>query len=504
MLGTTTPLYTLLMAGLGALSGGVDAPFPVIALAVNSLADALTCLLLWRMGKHLNAEAAGLAAALVWALAPYSVTFAIGGLETSVYILLLTAAALGYMLKKRFLTAFCAALALVTRPDALILVAPLALDRSVRAVWYNEKIEIKELLAFFLPTLGWSLFALLTFGSPFPHSVQAKLVAYHLAPLSSLVRLIQHYATPFLQHNYLGSTLGIGIGILLFPFLYAIGALRAWRSNRRVLAFILYPWLYFISFALPNPLIFRWYLAPPLPAYFLFILIGADQLLRSWFTRKERSPAAWRRWSPALLLVLLPLASTLTGWQLHPDHGPDRPAPNMAWFKLELLYQQAAAEFGPQMNTDTLLAAGDVGALGYFTPARILDTVGLNSPQTLRYYPLDDSYYVTNYAIPTNLILDEQPDFIIILEVYARRTFLQNARFQQQYELVKTLPTDIYTSDGMLLFRRKPPQDFEQRRPTQRTAPSRLRLRRITAPGPVRSSFAATAQLTPLRLCEYL
>ena len=32
VLGTTTPLYTLLMAGLGALTGGTHAPFPVLAM----------------------------------------------------------------------------------------------------------------------------------------------------------------------------------------------------------------------------------------------------------------------------------------------------------------------------------------------------------------------------------------------------------------------------------------------------------------------------------------
>ena len=48
VLGTTTPLYTLLMAGLGALTGGVAAPFPQLALLVNALADAATCLMLVR------------------------------------------------------------------------------------------------------------------------------------------------------------------------------------------------------------------------------------------------------------------------------------------------------------------------------------------------------------------------------------------------------------------------------------------------------------------------
>jgi hypothetical protein len=74
VLGTTTPLYTLLMVGLGALTGGSEAPFDRLALLVNIVADAATALLLWRLGCRLGFERAGTAAALAWAVAPFSVS----------------------------------------------------------------------------------------------------------------------------------------------------------------------------------------------------------------------------------------------------------------------------------------------------------------------------------------------------------------------------------------------------------------------------------------------
>jgi len=488
--GTTTPLYTLLMAGLSLPAGGAAAPFPAMALAVNALADAATCLLLWLIGRRLGAEWAGLAAALVWCIAPYSVTFAIGGLETSLYVFLLTATVAAYLWKKRTLTALCAALALLTRPDAILLVGPLALDRLWRASRRGggEKLEWGEALAFLLPCLAWGAFATAYFGSPIPHSVTAKLAVYRLDVNAALIRLIQHYATPFMEYDAIG-VVGIGVGLILYPFLYLVGARRAWRSQPRLLAWLVYPWLYFVTFALPNPLLFRWYLTPPLPAYFLVILLGAEQVLRGLFRwnpslahRRRRAGAdgnssspsplrgegtplraplkrgvrGWRGWVPLLLLVALPLSSSLNAWTLHPDHGPDRPAPTMAWFKLELLYRQAADYLAPRLTSSSRLAAGDVGVLGFYTPARILDTVGLNSPESLRYYPLDKQYYVINYAIPADLILDERPDYVVILEVYGRLTLLQDPRFSQQYTLLRTLPTDIYGSRGMLIFARNP------------------------------------------------
>jgi arabinofuranosyltransferase len=453
VLGTTTPLYTLLMAGLGALSGGTQAPFPWLALGVNALTDAITCLLLWQLGKHLKAEWAGLTVAILWAVEPYSVTFAIGGLETSLYVMLLTATILAYVKGKKEWAAISASLALVTRPDALILVGPLLIDRAWRAWRRKETIRIKEVMLFVVPSLAWGIFATLYFGSPIPHSVQAKTAAYQLSSNEGLIRLIQHYAAIFHQNYYLGAV-GIGIGLVLFPFLYAVGARRALRNEPRLLVYVIYPWLYFALFAIANPLIFRWYLTPPIPPYFFFIILGADELLAALFRKKMGTQSAWRLWLPAGLVLVLPVASVLSAWQLHPDHGPNRPAPEMAFIKLELLYQQAAEEILPQLKPGDVLAAGDVGVLGYATDARILDTVGLNSPQTIRYYPLDKSSYVSNYAIPADLILNEQPDWLVFLEIYGRNTLGVNAAFQQNYIFVDDLPTDIYDSNGMLIYRR--------------------------------------------------
>jgi len=487
VLGTTTPLYTLLMGLLGSLTGGVQAPFPSLALWANALADGITCVLLASTGRRLGYLWAGLGAALVWAIAPYSVTFAIGGLETSLYVLWLVAMMRLHLDNRHIATAFVAALALLTRPDALILIGPLVLDRiwQVTQNWRGGKGKdsaqtdqkqirhplLFEALAFLVPTLAWITFASAYFGSPLPHSMAAKSLAYRLPPEAGFIRLLQHYATPFLEEDTFGR-LGIAAGFVLYPFLFLIGALGALRATRRIWPFLAYPWLYFAAFALSQVLIFRWYLTPPLPFYMLFILIGAQRLVsevaQALAKRTDPHIKAGRAWQAgkitmsalALFVVLAPLGLSLRDWQIHPDHGLDRPAPEMAWYKLELLYRQAADLLAPEMavrgGKPPLLAAGDVGVLGFYTPARILDTVGLNSPQSTRYYPLDPAYYVINYAIPPDLILDERPDYVVILEVYGREGLLKDPRFWASYSLRQKIPTDIYGSDGLLILERKP------------------------------------------------
>jgi hypothetical protein len=452
VLGTTTPLYTLLMVGLGSLSGGQKAPFPLLALSANAIFDAVTCVMLYYLGKQLKHEFVGLATALIWAVAPYSVTFAIGGMETSLYICLLTGSFLFYLRKNRTVTAFLGGLAITTRPDAVLLIGPMVLDYGIRLIKQKQFPRADELAAFFIPTLGWTIFSLCYFGSPFPHSVSAKLLVYQLGPNAALIRFIQHYATPFLSSPFLPTAISITIGLFLFPTLFIIGARQAYKINAATISFALYPWIYFLAFTIPNPLIFRWYLTPPLPAYILMILLGITQIIQAIF--KTESTKKLSLILIVTFIFILPIGNNLLNWSIQPDHGFNRPAPEMAWYKLELLYQQAAETVKPFINNHTVIAAGDVGALGYYTQAKILDTVGLNSEQSLNYYPIPKESYVTNYAIPTELILTELPDWLIIQEVYGRNTLLNDPDFKEQYRLFKLLDNNIYGSEGMVIYQR--------------------------------------------------
>lgn len=466
VLGTTTPLYTILLVILGFFTGGTQAPFPVLSMLVNAMCDGLTCLLLLRLGRKLDSPLAGIGCALVWAVAPYSVTFAIGGLETSLYVLLLTGVVSAYADRRYPLAAFLGGLSLLTRPDALILLGPMALDRAITLFTSRSETSLArrvrsaagEVIIFLAPVLPWIIFSVAYFGSPLPHSIAAKSLAYRLPGDAALIRLLQHYATPFLENLTFGIP-AIGVGAVLYLFLYLVGARHAFRAQNHLWFWLAYPWLYFITFAVANPLIFRWYLTPPLPAYFMVILVGVEHILGQVVSAlRIRDMPVVRSSLISILVIFVPLGLTLHGWTLHPDHGPDYPAPDMAYIQLELLYRQAADSLAPELSSSSSppsLAAGDVGVLGFYTGARILDTVGLNSSVSTRYYPLDPAFYVINYAIPPNLILDQLPDYIVILEVYGRAGLLLDPRFQAAYQLRQKIPTDMYGSDGMLIYVRK-------------------------------------------------
>ena len=454
VLGTTTPLYTLLMAGIALATG--DLEFPVLALAANALAGAVSTVLVYLLGRRWAGHwAPAAASAILWAVAPYSVTFAIGGMETDLTIALLLAAAYAHLTHRHWTLAVFTALALLARPDTAILLGLLWLDLLLirRRIPWREGLVTLALLA------PWLIFGTLYFGSPIPNSIAAKSAAYRLPPTANLVRLAQHYATPFFEHKVL-PPLGIFLLLATYCALSALGGLSAYRRERRTWPLAAYPLAYSAAFALANPLLFRWYLSPPLPFYFLLLLGGAWSLA-SDFGRIATRAAPQARLLRAIPLTILSiltaaaLALTLNAWDLHPDHGPDRPAPEMAWFRLELFYEQAADMVLATAEPNDSLSAGDIGVLGYNTDLHILDTVGLITPEAVHHYPADPSIYVINYAIPADLMLALDPDFIVILEVYGRLDLLPNPRFQARYQLTEKLETNIYGSDGMLIFNRR-------------------------------------------------
>lgn len=488
VLGTTTPLYTLILVMAGAAFNNWNVSFPLLAMIINALADGLVCYFLFQLGQKFGSPRVAVGVSLVWAIAPYSVTFAIGGLETSIYILTILAAVYFHVFRQHLLAAGFCALAFLTRPDALILIIPLILDR----LWQVFSPELKqslsarrfveislivvrtyktELLVFILPITAWLCFSTIYFGSPVPQSIAAKSLAYQVDSTSAFIRLLQHYMTPFLEHLTFG-TRWIAVGIVLYPFLYLAGALHALRLEKSIWPFVIYPWLYFAIYTIANPLIFRWYLTPPLPALFLFILIGIDVLLTGvinyllgWIAKKtgvlklESFKSVLASIFCVAFVVIIPVSLSLRDWTLHPDHGLNQPAPRMSWYQLELLYREAAGFLQPYLDSSTgtppVIAAADVGVLGYYTGAAILDTVGLNSPISSKYYPLDQKYYSINYAIPPQLIIDRQPDYLVFLEVYGREGLLKDARISDLYTLVRKFPTDIYGSQGLLVMKRK-------------------------------------------------
>src|SRR5258708_3028581 len=124
VLGTTTPLYTVLMAAISAILRGED--FQNYAIVVNALADAGTAILLFLLARRLTGDRwIGALLGGLWAIAPWSVTFAIGGMETSLAIFWMVGTVWLYVIDRPIWMGVFASLGFLTRIDAAIWFVPL-------------------------------------------------------------------------------------------------------------------------------------------------------------------------------------------------------------------------------------------------------------------------------------------------------------------------------------------------------------------------------------------
>ena len=253
VLGTSTPLLTLLLAGCGALFGVGRIP-----LCSNALMLAAALGTGWLLHDLLlrgtRSKLIALAAVALWVVHPDTLWTTTGGMETPL-MLLLMAGSLDLALRERWhAAAACAGLLVLTRVDgavwAALLLGAAVMRLRGRALW-----PILTGLAVVLP---WVVFAWLYFGSPVPYAIVAKreivfnVTINHLAwVLDSLGFKFSTDRTPVEFALWLTFVL---LGAL--TFLFKPGCPRVLRV---IVAFtILFP----AALVLGRAPVFDWYLIP--------------------------------------------------------------------------------------------------------------------------------------------------------------------------------------------------------------------------------------------------
>lgn len=231
-------------------------------------------------------------------------------------------------------------------------------------------------------------------------------------------------------------------GIFLIS-LYILVLWQACKQRSKALAFWCYPMVFVLAFTYANPFILPWYLAPLLS----FWLIGLGKgivTLANMIIERAHDPKRHLLLVFALLAAQIPALDTLSDVQLGAPLG-----------QREDLYKALGIRLRELVAWDSVIAASEIGALGYYSSAYILDTVGLVSPQAIPYNPAQRSSLIPPYAIPTELILDHRPEYVVSLEVFVRDTLSLSTEFSEEYDLLERIDTSAFGSNGLLVFRRR-------------------------------------------------
>jgi hypothetical protein len=346
--GSSTPLFVAILALARALS--LDVPSVARALGLVSLFG--VAWLAFASLSRRGSRALGLVAAALVLTHRDLVGAATNGMETLPYVL--TAfTALELWARGRSGAAFgLSAVCVLWRLDGLAVPAALGVAHVAR----EREVPWRALAWPLLAGLGWLCVAWALFGDPLPSSWLAKQAhtGQRIVSLDILQRWLE------------GSALHLAIGAFALIF--------AWRARARpeldprrfgpgILAIVLFAALHACAFALARVEIYAWYVTPLHAAAALLAAHGARELLSA------RLPLA--RAFPALALGLY-LVLALTDWagplhmgtvQCHPD----------------VERRRAAREGAAQIPSDAIVAAGAVGAIGWYHEGPVLDVMGLTS-----------------------------------------------------------------------------------------------------------------------------
>jgi hypothetical protein len=361
--GSTSPLWTLLLTpgvwlGLGPLWWSyVLGALELFSLSVLSEMTVRRLVPAYRPALPWTGLFIAFEWHLLWAAVSGMETLLQAALATLVLALVITGS-------RRYLAlGILTGLSAWVRPDGLTLAGPsllviLVVERSARAKGHGLLMYLIGVGALFLPYLVLNL---RLSGTPLPNTFyakQAEYVAWQGRPLLyQLGALILQLLT--------GPSLLLLPGVLVW--LVRTVRLRDVRTATAMLWCGGYLLLYILR--LP-PYQHGRYLMPAMPIFMLFGLLGFLELqkadLLGRFARSARS--AWR-----LGLALLTVGFVILGARAY---GQD-----VGLIETEMV--NTAKWAAVNLPPDAVIAAHDIGALGYFDQHRLIDMAGLVSPEVI-------------------------------------------------------------------------------------------------------------------------
>jgi hypothetical protein len=395
---TTTPLFTLLLAGLSFVWGDL----PHLANLIGALSLAAGGLLLWELAVIWQAPWAGWAGLLLYPLFPLAITPL--GSETPLYIAFCLGAFVAYYRRQYNITAVCAALAVLTRPDGLlvsvILVADFIYQWAVKDD-FTRHIPWKAIILFFVISLPWFLFAWIYFGSPLPVTLAVK-------QQQGAMAVSQRFARGFLSTlaYYKSWRYVLEAVIALAGLMYVIRQARHW------LRFLAWPVLYFVAFSVLGVSRYFWYYTPLVPGFLLLAGLGLQTLAGMPIRIPEYGkrlvsifkdlPEKYHIQTAQVLsiLILISLFFTQVRGMLRLRNPDTRFA----------IYRTAGKWLAANTAADATVGALEVGILGYYAHRPMVDFAGLIRPKVAAQLASGSTYehaalWTIEYYHPRYLVL---------------------------------------------------------------------------------------------------
>lgn len=345
---------------------------------------------------------------LVWAV--------VSGMETALFIFVLL------MVIRRLIrgdvdwleTGLLVGLSVWIRPDGLTLIGPAFLILSLIGTNWRKKIHsligfLAGFILIFGPYLLWNKWL---DGSWWPNTFYAKQAEYAIELQDPLWhRIAEQVLLPL-----------VGAGVLLVPGFILFMSRMLRERNWRAAAVGLWSIGFIVLYAMRLPVTYQHgrYVMPAMPVYFLFGLAGMSE----WYSHRMRSlgtRVVGKAWVLATALV------TLGFWFI----GARAYGRDVAFIESEMVV--TARWIAAHTDERAIIAAHDIGALGYYSGRTLIDLAGLISPEVIPFIrdEVKLKFYLDRHQVD---YLVTFPGWYPLLVDGLQPLFVTGGRFSQAFD----------------------------------------------------------------------
>lgn len=405
--GSTSPLWNLLL-----VPGHIfhNKFFFVWTFLISGIFMSLICVIFQKLFDNLSNSIGGFPwAGLVLGLEWHLIWVTNSGMETILFVFLIQLfffSLIGKNAQLRWLPGLLVGLIVFVRPDGITLFGPFI----VVMIYYQliGKAKFADLFVNLLIILAFIIFYgafnLRLSGEFLPNTFYAKQAEYSLL-------FSQPLLTRYLKLLLIPVT---GAGLLMIPgFIYFL-----YRKLKQFDIFVisLYSWFagYILIYAIRLPVVYQHgrYIIPTIPVFFLLSLLGLNEIKDRKNMYKSQINFGFASAFFSLLIIFLYL-------------GGKAYSQDVAIIQTEMV--RTAQWIDNNLDKDAIIAAHDIGALGFFANRQIIDLAGLVNPEVIPF--IRDEVKLNQY------LFDKNADYLVV--------------FPDWYETLDSLKNEIYSSDGI-------------------------------------------------------
>ena len=417
VLGTSTPLYTILLALISNIS-----KFDIVELnkIISVISVWLSAGLLFEIRKSV-ADRLAFFLVLIYITNPLMRNFI--GMESYFLLCFMMLTIWAYQTGKRNVSGICCGLLILIRYEMVLLLIIIGL-------W--DYVKYRKLPFWLLPGIAlvsiWLIYATIVFGTPIPLSVSAKL----LAPRVSFLFGGTIYWYQVFREN------PAVILLIIFSLIGIFGALILKQSFHEYAIIVFFSVVYIViaSFFAGS---FPWYYAPLVPGFAVTVIFGINSFSHSPIIdqlkldkEKKQILENVLQCGIASVLIIIQLSFWFNDYGLFQGKiGDNRYA----------TYKRVSDWVEVNASKEHSMATFEIGYLGYFTDMEIIDLAGLITPGLFPW--VDDGAEVSLY----HSIQLYSPDFVLV--PIGNTTQKEIMDDTENYQMIE------FSLDGFLLFEKK-------------------------------------------------